>query len=374
MNLDRGLIKRQAKELVRNKVMKLFLTSFVISLCISIVPSVSAAVSTFNILSKDNYSDYYDDYYDDYDDYYNYHGNQSDGGYNYDYFNNFDGNTDDSGNDFYNFSAKIESPVKMGLASMFASQILSLISVAASILLVPLAVALTAFYVRFIRGQEQELGAGIGSVFREAFKTKFGKKIGVYYLKALLVYLLSLLFLIPGIIFNFSSYFAFQIMCDYPELSPWQAIMLSKKIVKGHRTELFVLELSFIPWMLLSVLIFPLIYVTPYYSTTIALYYENFRLRAIQTHMVTEDDFLSDAQKAAKYAAASQYQNGGQTFSGNNYSQTYQQNTNNQPSAYEPEKPNYFTPSVINTQQPAYYRPDIPNAKIRMSRWIFMRT
>ena len=99
--------------------------------------------------------------------------------------------------------------------------------------------------------------------------------------------MLSILFLIPGIVFNYSSYFAFEIMAEYPELSPWQAISLSKKMVKGNRTELFVLDLSFIPWMLLCVFIFPVIYVWPYMFTTRSLYYENFTLRALSIHRIT---------------------------------------------------------------------------------------
>lgn len=39
MNLDRGLIKSQAKELIKGKVMKLFLTVFIVQLCIAVVPS-----------------------------------------------------------------------------------------------------------------------------------------------------------------------------------------------------------------------------------------------------------------------------------------------------------------------------------------------
>ena len=86
-------------------------------------------------------------------------------------------------------------------------------------------------------------------------------------------------------------------MSEYPELSPWQAIKLSKKIVKGHRTELFALDLSFLPWIFLCVFICPIIYVYPYIYTTQALYYENFKRRALATGAVTELDLLSDAQK-----------------------------------------------------------------------------
>ncbi|UKI22752.1 MAG: DUF975 family protein [Anaerotruncus sp.] len=108
-----------------------------------------------------------------------------------------------------------------------------------------------------------------------------------------------------------------------------QAIMLSKKIVKGHRSELFALDLSFIPWYLLCFAVFPLIYVVPYVSTTQALYYENFKARAIQLGVVTEDDFLSDAQKAAKYSGQYGNPQGGQYYGSPYGTQQYAQPVQN---------------------------------------------
>lgn len=40
--------------------------------------------------------------------------------------------------------------------------------------------------------------------------------------------------------------------------------------------------------------------------TTQALYYENFKIRALQQGVLTEDDFLSDKQRMEKYAQAAQ--------------------------------------------------------------------
>ena len=47
--------------------------------------------------------------------------------------------------------------------------------------------------------------------------------------------LLAILFIIPGIIFSYSAYFSSQIMNDYPNLKPTEAIKLSKKMIKGNR-------------------------------------------------------------------------------------------------------------------------------------------
>lgn len=372
MKLDRGLIKQQARALIKDKVMKLFITSFVVTICISLIflvlSGVSAAQSAYE----------FDDFFD-----------SSDYGSDYDYYDDFDGEVSEYGNDFYNFNAKIPVVTASYYTNPSAdfAPILGLLGYISVFLLAPLEVALAAFYVSFIRGKEYEMGAGIKYVFNEAFKSGYGKKLGVFFIRGILTALLSCIFYIPGIIFYYSSYFSYQIMCDYPELSPWQAIKLSKKIVEGSRTELFVLELSFIPWHILSCFVFPLIYVIPYIQTTQALYYENFRLRAIQLGKVTEDDFLSDAQKAAKYSSNQQPFANGYQPQGNNYnseqpvnnygspSQNFGANTPNgaqpqqggpnpaaQPQPYPSAQPTYFTPAVQSPIQPAYYSPEIPKA------------
>lgn len=313
MNLDRSLIKQQARAIIKNKVMKLFLTAFIVSVCCSIF--TSASVTLENVYSDNSSGNPFSyNYGDDYDFGY---GSDEGGVYDYGYFDDFGtDNADkyDYSNDFHSFGAEI-SVLKNQLANVTQSTAINFtsgISTIISILLMPLAVSLAYFFVEFIRGKEYELGAGIKSVFSNAFTVNYGKKLGVSFIRTALIYVLCLLFLIPGIIFNYSSYFAFELMCDYPELSPWQAIKLSKKMIRGNRSELFVLDLSFIPWFILCVLIFPIIYVMPYYMTVKALYYENFKIRAITTGKLTEDDFLSEQQKFAKYSAQFTNQNGEQ--------------------------------------------------------------
>ncbi len=325
MNLDRGLIKQQAKALMKGKVMKLFVTTFVISICVSLIASIgagiSAAAGTFSVLNETNH------YVEDYD-----------------YFDDFNEDAFDAADQFNSFTGEIKpvdyvigedngnNPVLSGIASF-----VSMLGSIAVILLAPLSVSLMAYYVEFIRGKDRDLDDGIKGIFKDAFSKNYGGKLGVFLLKTIFTYLLTLLFIIPGIVFSYSSRYAFQIMCDNPNIKPMQAIKLSRKIVKGNRTELFVLDLSFFPWMLLSVFIFPLIYILPYYYTTDALYYENFRIRALQQGRVTEDDFLTDEEKMNKYA-----QQG--------YSQC--QNPNQ-----------YYNPNVNVGSQPAYYNPTASNAE-----------
>ena len=58
----------------------------------------------------------------------------------------------------------------------------------------------------------------------------------------------------------------YYILAEHPEFSAMDAIRESKRIMKGHKFELFVLQLSFIWWYLLVAVTFGVaaIYVAPY--------------------------------------------------------------------------------------------------------------
>ncbi len=356
MNLDRGLIKAQAKQLIKGKVMKLFLTVFIIQ-CIVAVPNIiNLAVSApeyENIFQ--NYGSYFDDFdFDDEFNNYQFEDDYDDDDYNpyADEFENFGTDNNSGKGDFYNFGtsftptdAKTEIAPQKAAINPAAASIISLLTSVAQFLLLPLSVTLLYFFVLFIRGKEFSGTDGLKFILKESFTNNYGNKLGVAILRGLIISGLALIsipiFCIPAIIFGYSSYFASEIQCDNPQLSPWQAIKLSKKMIKGNRTELFVLDLSFIPWYLLCFFVFPMIYVIPYVQTTMALYYENFRIRALQQGRVSEDDFMTDYQRMQKYANenyAAGYQTGANGYQPN----AYQQNP------YNPQQPN----AQQNTYQP----------------------
>lgn len=79
--------------------------------------------------------------------------------------------------------------------------------------------------------------------------------------------------------------FIFQLIADgRGKVGPRQALRYSCAITKGHLKELFVLELSFIPWYLAGVFTFGLafFYLFPYLTTTMALSYRWLRDQAFQ--------------------------------------------------------------------------------------------
>lgn len=129
--------------------------------------------------------------------------------------------------------------------------------------------AFVAIYLKIARGGKvvfNELFDGF-SYFWGAFKINF--------LISLFTLLWSLLFVVPGIIKGYSYSMAMYIYSENRNMGALEAINKSKEIMEGHKMDLFVLELSFIGWYLLSMITFgiALIYVLPYAETTVANFY-----------------------------------------------------------------------------------------------------
>ncbi len=85
--------------------------------------------------------------------------------------------------------------------------------------------------------------------------------------------------LIPAIRAGYSYSLATYIMLDRQDLNCWQCVMLSKRLMQGHKWELFVLDLSFLGWELLAAVIplaglFLLAWVMAYLQVTVAGFYD----------------------------------------------------------------------------------------------------
>jgi uncharacterized membrane protein len=100
----------------------------------------------------------------------------------------------------------------------------------------------------------------------------WGKSVVLNFVIELFVSLWSILFIIPGIVASVAYSMSWFIMADNPGMSVLAAISESKRITKGHKAELFILQLSFIGWFIFGsiTLGFGYLYVYPYYFTTYA--------------------------------------------------------------------------------------------------------
>ena len=137
----------------------------------------------------------------------------------------------------------------------------------------PLSLGVCMIYLGLTEGKKAE----VGTLF-QGFQS-FGKSIWLSILVAVFTFLWTLLLYIPGIIKGLSYSMAFYVLADNPEMTAREALRESKEIMHGHKWELFVLQLSFILWMILGLftLGFAYIYVIPYMSATVANFYQKIK-------------------------------------------------------------------------------------------------
>lgn len=103
-----------------------------------------------------------------------------------------------------------------------------------------------------------------------------GKLIWCSILMAIKIFLWALLFWVPGIIAAYRYRFAVYNILTDNSLSAGDAIRLSCQQTQGMKGQLFILDLSFIGWMLLSAFTFGLlgIWLTPYMTLCDIAYFE----------------------------------------------------------------------------------------------------
>jgi uncharacterized membrane protein len=91
----------------------------------------------------------------------------------------------------------------------------------------------------------------------------------------LFIWLWSLLLIIPGIIKAYAYSMTFFILAENKGMSVLEAITLSRKMMNGHKMDLFLLCLSFIGWFILVLITFSIagIWVYPYFYATLTNFY-----------------------------------------------------------------------------------------------------
>jgi len=137
----------------------------------------------------------------------------------------------------------------------------------------PFLLGLAGTFLLTVRGQKP----GVNNLF-DGFKQFLGSFVA-YLLVGIFTFLWTLLLIVPGIIAALRYSQTFYILKDNPDLDGLAAIKKSKEMMKGHKGELFVLHLSFIGWCLLGCITLGLgfIWIAPYYTLTLANYYENLK-------------------------------------------------------------------------------------------------
>ena len=115
-------------------------------------------------------------------------------------------------------------------------------------------------------------------------------------LKNILIFLWSLLLIIPGIIKAYAYSMVPYILADNPNIGVKKAIALSNEMTRGHKFDMFILDLSFIGWYLLGTLALGIgiLFVLPYDNATKAELYLVLRNDAIKNNLCSYGDLLLD--------------------------------------------------------------------------------
>lgn len=114
---------------------------------------------------------------------------------------------------------------------------------------------LTLFFIRIIRKEKASFGDLFGGFSR------FGTTCVAGILVPLFIALWSLLLVIPGIIKSYSYSMTYYILEENENMTATEAITESRRMMDGYKMKLFTLDLSFIGWLLLSVLTFGILYI-----------------------------------------------------------------------------------------------------------------
>lgn len=98
-------------------------------------------------------------------------------------------------------------------------------------------------------------------------------------LKSVYTVLWTLLLIVPGIVKSISYSMTYYIMRDNPGMNGEEAIRRSMEMMRGHKMQYFLLELSFIGWIILASIPMGLglIWLIPYISTACAAFYEELK-------------------------------------------------------------------------------------------------
>lgn len=112
------------------------------------------------------------------------------------------------------------------------------------------------------------------------FKQSYLRNVLTLFLRDLYLTLWSLLFGVPGFIKHYSYLLVPYILADSPEMSRKEAFLLSRKLMDGNKWNAFVLDLSFVGWILLNAMTLGVLgtfYVNPYVRATHAELYRTLR-------------------------------------------------------------------------------------------------
>lgn len=158
--------------------------------------------------------------------------------------------------------------------------ILHLIGLVLFILALPLTWGYQTLFLGAVRGGD----ATAKDLFEGYNKELFSRVLTTTLLYYVYVLLWSLLLLIPGCIKSYSYAMTPYILKDNPEMKNNAAIEESMRMMDGHKLELFLLDLSFIGWAILSILTccIGFLWLVPYMNMARVNFYEDLKKASVE--------------------------------------------------------------------------------------------
>ena len=171
-----------------------------------------------------------------------------------------------------------------GASSMFEgiNMQVAMIAVIIVLVVVVIALALSVFVFNVLevgcRGffsrsmtEDPELG-----LIADGFTQNYWNCVKTQFLKSLFIGLWSILFVIQGVIKAYEYRMVPYLLAEHPEMSSGEIFARSKEMMQGNKWDTFVLDISFVGWVLLSGITLGILYifwVGPYIAATDAALY-----------------------------------------------------------------------------------------------------
>lgn len=164
----------------------------------------------------------------------------------------------------------------------------------ATLLILPIQYAFYNVLLRALRSENESWWSATWQIVSKQF--------GRFFLAGLLIMLLTVLIGIVtlgigAIILAYAYSMVPYLLLDYPELSVREAMKLSREMTRGYKWELFVLDLTFIGWIILCILTLGIgvLFVEPYQQAARAAFYKDLkRDRIVEEHDQSTEEVLSE--------------------------------------------------------------------------------
>ena len=142
------------------------------------------------------------------------------------------------------------------------------------LLSLPMILGLRSIFLSLLRGADRIDLADLFYAFRGE---RFLRALGLALLQTLYLLLWAILLVVPAIVKSYSYRLAYYVALDNPELTANDCITMSRRLMEGYKWKAFLLDLSFLGWILLGLLTCGIgyLFVAPYMNAAHASFYHS---------------------------------------------------------------------------------------------------